>query len=195
MTTPPFSEMEDVAVRLGRALDAVGVRYLVGGSVASSFAGEPRSTNDIDVLVELAEAQVPALIEALGPDFEVDAESLVDAVRRRRSWSIFYLPLVTKIDLFVKRLDAFDASELDRRHRVELAGGGLWVASPEDILLRKLAWYREGGETSQQQWRDVLGILSVSGQTLDRAYTAEWARKLGVEDLWARASAERLSPG
>lgn len=91
-----------------------------------------------------------------------------------------YLPLVTKTDLFVKRLDGFDASELDRRLRVELPGGSVWVASAEDILLRKLACYREGGESSEQQWRDVLGILSVSGRTLDRAYTAEWARKLGV---------------
>lgn len=86
MSGPAFSEIEDVAVRLGRTFDSLGIRYLVGGSVASSLVGEPRATNDLDVLVELSEAQVTA--EALGPDFEVDTEALADAVRRRRSWSI-----------------------------------------------------------------------------------------------------------
>jgi hypothetical protein len=193
MTAPPLSETEDVAVRLGRALDAVGIRYLIGGSVASSLVGEPRATNDLDVLVELAESQVPALAEALGPDFDVDTESLADAVRRRGSWNIFYLPLVTKIDLFIKQLDPFDAEALNRRRRVGLPGGSVWVASPEDILLRKLSWFRRGGEVAGQQWRDILGILAISGQALDREYVTRWASTLGVDDLWVRA--ERASRG
>lgn len=187
MSGPAFSEMEDVAVRLGRTFDSLGIRYLVGGSVASSLVGEPRATNDLDVLVELSEPQVTLLANALGPDFEVDTEALIDAVRRRRSWNIFYLPLVTKIDLFIKRLDAFDASELDRRRSVALPGGPVCVATPEDILLRKLAWFREGGESSQVQWRDVLGVLRISRATFDEAYVDRWAAHLGVSDLWERA--------
>lgn len=191
---PPFFEMEEVAVTLGRAFDELGIRYLVGGSVASSLMGEPRATNDIDVLVELSERQVDELSARLGPDFEVDAESLKEAVRRRGSWNIFYLPLVTKVDLFIKRLDPFDAMELDRRVQVKLAGGSLFVATAEDILLRKLEWFRRGGEASSSQWRDVLGVLRVSGQTIDRAHVALWSQRLGVTDLWRRACTEAGLP-
>ncbi len=192
--TPPFSEIEDIAVRLGRVFDTLNIRYLIGGSVASSLVGEPRATNDLDLLVEMHEGQVAPWVKALGPDFDVDEESLIDAVRNRRSWNIFYLPLVTKIDLFIKRLDPFDGSELDRRQRIELPQGAVYVASPEDILLRKLAWFRQGGEVATTQWRDVLGILSVSGKGLDAGYLATWATKLGVADLWERAQHESDLP-
>lgn len=194
MSPPPFSEIEDVAVRIGGVFDAQGIRYLIGGSVASSLVGEPRATNDLDLLVEIHEGQVASWVEALGPDFEVDEESLLDAVRKRRSWNVFYLPLVTKIDLFIKRLDPFDASELDRRQRIELPQGPVYVASPEDILLRKLAWFRAGGEVATTQWRDVLGILFVSRKGLDVGYVATWAGKLGVTDLWERAQREASLP-
>ncbi len=152
--------------------------------------GEPRATNDLDLLVEMNEAQVAPWIAALGPDFAVDDEALLDAVRHRRSWNIFYLPLVTKVDLFIKRADAFDGAELDRRRLVQLPGGAVYVASPEDILLRKLAWFREGGEVATTQWRDVLGILSISKAGLDERYLETWAERLGVADLWLRARAE-----
>ena len=192
MTPLAFSEIEDVALRVARALESLKIRYLVGGSVASSLLGEPRATNDIDLLVELTEAQVPLLAAALGPDFSVDQEALLDAVRRKRSWNIFFLPLVTKVDLFIKRADAFDESELLRRQLVAIgpAGESLYVATAEDILIRKLAWFREGGESSTTQWRDVLGIIRISGPTLDLKYAEKWAVHLGVADLLAKALKE-----
>ena len=191
MSPVPAAEIEDVAIRVGRAFDALGVRYLVGGSVASSLLGEPRATNDIDILVELREPQVEGLIRELGPDFSVDDEALRDAIRRRRSWNIFFLPLVTKVDLFIKRAEAFDESELNRRLRVEIGSqGSLYVATPEDIVLRKLAWFRAGGESSSSQWRDVLGVLTVSSAGLDWGYLQTWAATLGVGDLLSRVRAE-----
>jgi hypothetical protein len=188
MNGPSTVEVEDVALRVARALESLGLRYLVGGSVASSLLGEPRATNDIDFLVELPEDSVAALAGELGDDFSVDQESLREAVRSRRSWNIFYLPLVTKVDLFVKRDDPFDESELSRRRFVPLSpdGSGLFVASAEDIILRKLAWYRAGGETSDSQLRDVRGVLAVSGARIDLQYLAEWAERLGVADLLQR---------
>ena len=191
MTSPTSEEVEDVALRVGRALDSLGIRYLVGGSVASSLLGEPRATNDIDLLVDMTESQVEPFAAALGPDFAVDEEALRDAIRGRRSWNIFYLPLVTKVDLFIKRTDPFDESELQRRRLVPLGpAGGLYVATAEDIVLRKLVWYREGGEVSDSQWRDVLGVLSVSGATVDPGYLRRWASSLGVADLLERALTE-----
>ena len=189
--TLPTGEVEDVALRIARALEALGVRYLVGGSVASSLLGEPRATNDIDFLVELTESQVTPFSISLGPDFAVDEPALIDAVRKQGSWNIFYLPLVTKIDLFIKTDDPFDESELMRRHFVTLGAGGLglYVASPEDLVVKKLSWYRAGGEVSTAQWRDVLGVLAVSGNVLDRQYLQHWSARLGVSDLLERALA------
>ncbi len=143
-----------VAVLVARAFERAGVEYALGGSVATSIQGEPRSTNDIDFAVRLTERQIPGLVEALGADFDVDELALEEAIRRRRSANIFHSPTVTKIDLFIRGSEPFDESEFSRRVRVEMpaGGGSLFVASIEDNILRKLRWFRMGGEVSDRQW-------------------------------------------
>lgn len=180
-----------VVERVARACDQVGVPYYVGGSVASSFHGEARSTNDVDVIADLRAQQVDAWIAALGPDFSVDAEALLDAIRRRSSWNLFYLPDMTKVDVFIRRLGAFERSEFARRLAVTIEGlsGSVYLNSAEDCILRKLLWYREGGESSDRQWRDVVMMLAISGPVLDDSYLAEWAPALGIADLLAKARA------
>lgn len=189
-----MSELADeleVALRVARALESVGVEYALGGSVASSLQGEPRATNDVDFAVRLEERHVLPLVAALGPEFVVDEDGLREAIRRHRSHNLFFLPTVFKIDLFVRGGDAFDESELGRRTRHTVReGAALFVSTPEDNLLRKLLWFRMGDEVSDRQWRDVLGLLRVSGARMDRAYLACWAPRLGVADLLARAEAQ-----
>jgi hypothetical protein len=181
----------DVAVLVAGALDRAGVEYFLGGSVASSLQGEPRSTNDIDFVVDLRSESVAALIRELGEEFEVDEEALRDAVRARASWNIFHLSSMMKIDLFIRRPGAFDDSEFARRRTLELEPGvALAVKSPEDSVLRKLVWFRDGGGVSSTQWRDVVEVLRVSSQGLDERYLVEWAEKLGVGPLLENARAE-----
>jgi hypothetical protein len=181
-------EVVEVALAVARALEQCGIDYTLGGSVATSLQGEPRSTNDIDFAVKLTERSVQPFMLALGPDFEVDEEALIDAIRRRRSTNIFHLPSMTKIDLFIRGGEPFDLSEFSRRIRVLLQPSqGLFLASTEDNLLRKLRWFRMGGETSDRQWRDVLGLVRVAGQSLDLEYLRQWAASLGVSDLLERA--------
>jgi energy-coupling factor transporter ATP-binding protein EcfA2 len=186
-------EVVDIALAVGQALERMGVDYALGGSVATSLQGEPRSTNDIDFAVRLEEADVPSFVAQLGPDFDVDEEALVDAIRRQRSANIFHLPSMTKVDLFIRGGEAFDVSEFSRRVRIVVqAPQALFVASVEDNLLRKLRWFRMGAEASDRQWRDVLGLLRASAGALDVPYLRQWAPVLGIDDLLERVLASTL---
>jgi hypothetical protein len=181
----------EVALRVARALEEMEIEYVLGGSLASGMFGEPRSTRDIDFGVRMEQGQVEEFSKTLGPDFSVDEVALREAIRTRSSENIFFLPQFFKVDLFVSHGEPFDESEFQRRKRMAFADGReLYVASAEDTLLRKLTWFRLGEEVSDQQWRDVLGILRVSGPALDRAYLTLWAERLGVADLLIRALAQ-----
>jgi len=179
----------DVALAVARAVESVGGSYFVGGSVASSLQGEPRATNDIDIVVELPLGRISDFVAALGGDFEVDMEMLRDALLHARSCNIFFLPEVMKVDLFAVGPSPFDEVEFARRRAVPVRASGetLVLKTPEDTVIRKLLWYREGGEVSDRQWRDVVEVLRVSGDRLDDAYLTSWAERLGLSALLARA--------
>ena len=184
-------DVVDIALKVTEALERCRIGYFLGGSLASSFQGEPRATNDVDLVVDLQEGQVEALAAALGADFDIDDVALRRAAAERSSWNVIYLPSATKIDLFILRASSFDRSEFARRQRVEVrAGRALFVKSPEDSVLRKLLWYREGGEVSDRQWRDVVQVLRQSRALIDHRYLDEWGFELGVADLLASAEAE-----
>jgi len=180
--------------RLVRALETLRVEYVVGGSLASSIYGEPRATNDVDVVVNLRLEHVPGLVTALGEDFYIDEEMAREAVLRRSTFNLIFQPSVFKLDIFVARLDSWTREELSRGRVIELEVSGervaLRFASPEDALLHKLVWFRMGGEVSERQWRDVLGVLRVQAGALDETYLVQWAEPLGVADLLVRAMRE-----
>jgi len=192
MPSDASNDALDVALDVARALEAVGADYFIGGSVASSLQGEPRATNDIDFVVSLSPAKVGAFALALGPSFEVDEAMLRDALGRGSCANIFYLPRVTKIDVFGIGDGPFDEAEFGRRQRVRVRATGeeLFLKSPEDTVLRKLLWYRDGGSTSEKQWRDVVEVLRVSGPQMDVRYLDVWATRLGIEPLLTRSRAE-----
>jgi hypothetical protein len=178
----------DVALLVASAIEAVGGHYFVGGSVASSLQGEPRATNDIDFVIALPIGKTAALRDALGADFEVDVDTLREALLRASCANAFYLPFVTKVDFFGRGYEPFDESEFTRRRPVLMPDGRtLVVKAPEDTVLRKLLWYRQGGEVSDRQWRDIRSVLRVSGAIMDGPYLDTWATRLGVADLLARA--------
>ena len=183
----------ELTLRVVRMLDELGIAYVLGGSIASSLVGEPRATADIDLAIRIDPDQVSALVRALSRDFYISEEAVKDAVRRGTSFNAVHLESVTKVDLFVLGDDVLDRRQLERRVRVlvtEDPPQQLWIGSAEDQILRKLAWYRAGGQVSDRQWRDVIGILAVQSGRLDLEELRTAAEGLGLSDLVERAIAE-----
>jgi len=173
-------------------LDELGVPYVIGGSFASALHGVMRSTMDADLVADLHAEHVEALARALGDDFYANGEAMRQAVLERGSFNLVHMQTMFKVDVFVARPRAFDRSQLERRQLHQLSQdqpGQAYVASPEDIVLAKLEWYRLGGETSDRQWRDVLGVLKVQADRLDREYMQRTAVELGIDDLLRQAFA------
>ncbi len=185
MTIETIETVIDLALRVAAALESNGGEYFVGGSLASSLQGEPRATNDIDFVITLPLGKITAFQQTLGPDFEVDVEMLRDALLHARTANAFYLPSVTKIDFFGRAHEPFDESEFSRRQRIQVRrdGTALVIKSPEDTVLRKLLWYRDGGSVSEKQWRDIQSVLRVSGDKMDLDYLNKWAHQLGLLHL------------
>lgn len=171
-------------------LDRLGVPFFVGGSLASTMHGEIRTTQDVDLVVELEECHVEPLVESLRAAFHVDVEAVFDAVRRRSSCNLIHRATAFKVDLFVRRERPFSRSEMARRERIEVAGLSLPIATAEDSVLTKLEWFEMGGRVSDRQWRDVLGVIKGCRGGLDVAYLERWATELGVRELLARALRE-----
>jgi hypothetical protein len=179
---------EPIAVTLlvADTLEALGVPYAVGGSLASAVHGVMRATMDADLVADLPIEQVEPLAEALGDAFYADVDMMRSAVLRHTSFNLIHLETMFKVDVFVAKPRAFDRSQLARRQLQVLSEEPerhAYVSSAEDVVLAKLEWYRLGGETSERQWRDVLGVLKVQSGRLDREYMQRMATELGVADL------------
>ena len=180
-----------VAQRIAGHLEAVGLRYVVGGSVASSLLGEPRSTLDLDIMIEADREKVRALVRRLGDTCYVDEESALEAVEERRSFNAIDLRSAMKIDFFIAEDASFAGEAMSERREVEIPGiGRLYFYAAEDLIIRKLVWFRLGDESSERQWRDVVSLLRLNRGRLDLDRLERLTRETGVSDLLRRATEE-----
>jgi hypothetical protein len=186
--------MDELAGALNEVLAALtrlGVPHAVGGSLASSVRGVYRATADVDIVAGVRPDDAGRLVAELGRAWYGDPDEIRRSIGARRSFNLIHIPTSSKIDIF-PRCTPFHEAQLRRatNEAFEYMGSPVEcpVATAEDILLAKLRWYRDGGEVSQRQWSDVLGILAVQ-TALDDAYLDSWAAQLGVTDLLAKARA------
>ncbi len=190
-----MSSVRDAAVEAGNLLDAMGIPYAVGGSLASSIHGVARPTQDLDLIAAISPVQVDAFVAAFQKNFYVDSEAIRAAIRLRRSFNLIHLTTGFKIDIFPVGSHVLGTQQLKRRRVEESAilGGApasFPVISPEDTILVKLSWYRDGGESSERQWNDLRNIVRVQGDRLDQDYLREWSRELEVSGLLNRLLSE-----
>jgi hypothetical protein len=169
---------------LADVLESLGVDYMIGGSQASMYYGEPRLTRDIDVVVDLRPQHLPALLARFpAEEFYLDEETAREAIRMTRQFNIIHPGSGLKIDVYVNPDTPYDRTRLERRQKLPLLSGvEAYFARPEDVILYKLLYSRQGD--SGLHLRDVLGILRVSGPELDEEYIAEWAGHLGLRTIW-----------
>lgn len=185
-------ELETIASFV-RLLGQLSIRHVMVGSYASSAHGEWRSTQDVDFVADIPMESVDALYDALKDAYYIDPKSIRRAIEAGRSFNVIHLGTMLKFDVFVPRKRAFVAREIDRGQPSSLGGvldPPVLVASPEDTVVAKLRWFRRGGEVSEQQWRDVLGVLRVQRGRLDSAYLAKTADEERVLDLLEKALAQ-----
>jgi hypothetical protein len=177
-------------------LETLGIAYMVTGSFASSLHGFARSTQDADIIVKFGPEHVEGFIEQFRQEFYVDRALIEQALQRGTSFNVIHLRLMFKVDFFILQNRSFNQKEFSRRVRYQLGSDptveGFWQTA-EDTLLSKLEWYRAGGEISEYQWRDLMGIIKNRREQLDLAYLNQWAPELRVDDLLEKALKEARS--
>jgi hypothetical protein len=181
---------QELLSRVVGVLDAAGIPYMVTGSVVSSLQGEPRATHDIDIVVALDERHADTLVRAFPPpDFYVDRESIVDAIRSHGSFNLIHVTEGVKVDFWILTEQPFDRSRFARRIEEQLPTARVRVSRPEDTILVKLWWAKRSGG-SERQFGDALRVFEVQYGTLDMAYLDRWASVLNVDDLLTRLRSE-----
>ena len=170
--------------RMVEVLERLGIPYLVTGSVAAMAYGEPRLTNDIDIVAAIEERHVPGLLAAFpAEEFYVSEEMIREAIRRRLQFHIIHPSSGLKVDIIIRKDTPFDISRFSRIRRISPAESySASFAAPEDIIVMKMRYYLDGG--SEKHLRDITGILKVSRGEVDLNYIADWSRRLGLTEVW-----------
>jgi len=180
----------EVTLEVTHVFEELGIEYLIGGSLASAIYGIVRATQDSDIVAQMRIEHISSFIAALQEDFFMDDEMIAESIQRHSSFNIIHRETMFKVDVFVPAPSRYLRSQLTRARNLNFSleeETSAKFASPEDTILSKLEWYRMGGEVSDRQWRDILGVLKICAGDLDLDYLREWASELNVSDLFERA--------
>jgi hypothetical protein len=184
----PYELLEKVV----KALEQLHIPYIVTGSVAAMAYGEPRLTNDIDVVADVRVTHIPGLLDAFpGDEFYISGEAIRDAILHKTQFNIIHPSSGLKVDIIISLNSPFDRSRFSRARKIAPAESyKANFASPEDVIIKKMESYRQGG--SEKHLRDITGIIKISSDQIDNRYIEQWTKELGLEEIW-RAVQRRLS--
>jgi hypothetical protein len=181
---------QELLGKVVQVLEITGVEYMITGSVASSLQGEPRSTHDIDLIINLQEVAAAKLAQAFPPpDFYLDEEAILEAINQGSMFNLIDITTGDKVDFWILTNEPFDQSRFSRRYIESLMGLNLQISTPEDTILAKLRWAKLAGG-SEKQFTDALRVYEVQFGKLDLDYLKQWVKKLKVEALWKRLTDE-----
>lgn len=184
------NEPIEVTIKVTHVFDSLGIPYLISGSLASTLYGMVRSTQDSDIVAEMRPEHLEPFVSALQDEFYMDNEMIAESIKHHSSFNIIHRETMFKVDVFIPLPRPFLQSQLARAQKQTFlfeSEVSAKFASPEDIILAKLEWYRLGGELLERQWRDILGVLKTRAGALDLEYLRKWANELKVIDLLERA--------
>lgn len=176
-----MSDELDILKLVVARLEAAGIPHMVTGSMAANFYVTPRMTRDIDLVVELREGDVGRMVALFQDDYYIDRDMVEQAVRTRSMFNMIHNALVVKVDCVVRKDSEYRREEFSRRRTVNIDGQPVTIVAPEDLILSKLEWAKES--RSQMQLDDVRNLLRTV-QSLDQAYLAQWAERLGLSGLY-----------
>ena len=181
-------EPEELLAHARDVCDRLGLTYLVVGSTATIAYGEPRFTNDIDIVLDLPATLISDFCAGFpADDFYISQPAVTDAVRRQSQFNVIHPTSGLKIDFIVLSDSPFDQSRRKRKRDLPvLEQGPTWFASPEDVVLKKMVYFKEGG--SDKHLRDIAGVLRIQGADFDCEYVARWAVELDVAEVWESVS-------
>ena len=178
-------ELYELLLRTVETLERLQIDYLITGSVASMAYGEPRLTNDIDIVAAIDESHICGLMAAFPQDeYYISEEMIRQAIEEHGQFNIIHPASGLEADIMIKENTSFEQSRFGRIRRIFPAESyQANFASPEDVIIKKMESYRAGG--SEKHLRDITGILKISGEEVDRSYISEWASRLDLTDIWA----------
>ncbi|MEE8452279.1 MAG: hypothetical protein V3R99_10205 [Thermoguttaceae bacterium] len=172
----------DLARKVVSTFESLEIPYFITGSMASIAMGEPRYTNDIDIVADIPPGKIGQLLAAFpSPEFYLSESAVREAVSQRFQFNIIHPRSGLKVDVMLLVEDAFDRTRMSRKVRLNVDAETVgWFSSAEDLILKKLVFFQLGG--SEKHLRDVSGVLLVQGDRIDRTYLDQWAKKLGVTE-------------
>ena len=164
-----------------RRLNLSGVTYYLTGSMASNFWGIPRTTHDLDFVVQMPVSAIPRILREFSSDFFIDEAAVRSALQPPHQFNAIDTRSALKVDFWLPGSSAFDRSMLRRRVQQTLFGEPAWLATAEDIILHKLLWHRM--TPSERQLGDAAGVVAVQAEALDKKYLLSWARELDLSTV------------
>jgi hypothetical protein len=189
MNTP---EIIQAITPLIEAFERLGIPYYIGGSVASSLHGKRRATQDVDIVADIQRTHIQTLVQMLENEYYIDADMIRDAIQHQSSFNVLHNETGVKVDVFVLKSNAIAQHELQRAREgvIEPGTRSFYFASPEDVILNKLSWWKMGGGTSTRQWDDLVEVIKHQARTLDIKYLRQCAPLVGVTDSLEQAFAD-----